>query len=116
MKPLDSKMQIPRPEPGDLYITIKSIDIVDTKGNIFTLKKDSIVQVFEIRNLNSTMMLNRETKFIPNWGCKFIYEKRMFHITVKNSSQESMLYEYFEPLTEEKVETISKKDDSFDLL
>lgn len=104
---IKSKHKIIRPKPGDLFISKKTLDILDSKGVLFTLKQNETISLVSISDLKPSMRLDRYTKFIANWKCKFFYDRRLFELTIINSASDSSFFAHFEPLTEELANKLS---------
>jgi len=104
---LKSEHVFVKPIAGDLFVVKKNIDVLDYKGSILNLKKNDIVRLVEITDANPSMRLNRKTKFIANWSCKFFIDKRHFTLFVQNTATDSVLFEFFDCLTEELANKIN---------
>lgn len=109
MLPIVPQQVVNKPIPGDLFISKKSIDVIDTNGNILAIRKNDIIRLLEIKNQNAPIRLDRHTKFIANWTCKFFIDKRHFILNIQNTSQDSMFFEHFEALTEDSAEKLIQK-------
>lgn len=107
--PLKPSLIIKKPIPGDLFVVTKGIDIIDVKNNILSLKVDDIVTLLEIKDQNAGMRLDRKTRSISNWVCKFMFENRLFILKSQNSSQEALLFEYMELVTDDVAEALDQK-------
>lgn len=106
---LEAQIIINKPKPGDIYAIKKSIDVIDTKGNVLVIPTDAIITLIEIRDQSASMRLDRKTKFISNWICKFIYDKRMFILRSQNTCQSAMLFEYMELVTDSVADRLQSK-------
>lgn len=96
---MKAKQIIRKPIAGDYFVSKNDIDVIDVNGMVLNIKKNAIVILSDIQEATPSMRLDRKTKFIPNWICRFFYNKRLFTLRVQNTSQESLLFEHFDHLT-----------------
>ncbi len=96
-----------KPIPGCLMKLISDqLQLIDSNGNVFELKKNNVVQIMDIEDVSSPIKFDFTTKFITNWKITLLSDNRKFTLTSYNTSQTASIYEVFELLTEENSNNI----------
>lgn len=98
---LQPKVKLIKPQVGCLMKVKVNLQLVDSIGDMFVLKHNDIITIYQIEDVSPPIRLNFNTKFITNWKVTFVFDKHKFTVYSKNTSQSASIYEYFDLLTQD---------------